>query len=182
MRDVFTHTAGFTYSFMEQTVVDAMYREHGVDFTVSESDLAEVVGRLAELPLLAHSARGVELQRCHRRSRAVSSRSSPASPSIGSSRPGVFEPLGMKRHRPSRCRTTKLDRFVSMYSPSREGGLTLVEPADEAADSSGDVRMRSGRRRSRIDGSRLSALRGDAAPAAAASTASVCSAARPSPT
>lgn len=54
IRDLLTHTAGFTYGFMEATLVDALYRQNGVDFgEAQEASLAEVVGRLARQPLLA---------------------------------------------------------------------------------------------------------------------------------
>ena len=53
VRDLLTHTAGLTYGFMQATPVDALYREHGVDFQLSEDGLADVVARAASLPLLA---------------------------------------------------------------------------------------------------------------------------------
>jgi CubicO group peptidase (beta-lactamase class C family) len=52
-RDLLTHTSGLTYGFMNATPVDALYREHGVDFQVSDATLGEVVDRAAALPLLA---------------------------------------------------------------------------------------------------------------------------------
>ncbi|KQP41061.1 serine hydrolase [Methylobacterium sp. Leaf104] len=54
IRDLLTHTSGLTYGFMEATLVDALYRQNGVDFgEAQEASLAEVVGRLARQPLLA---------------------------------------------------------------------------------------------------------------------------------
>ncbi|GJD75930.1 serine hydrolase domain-containing protein [Methylobacterium goesingense] len=54
IRDLLTHTSGLTYGFMEATLVDALYRQNGVDFgEAQEAGLAEVVGRLARQPLLA---------------------------------------------------------------------------------------------------------------------------------
>jgi CubicO group peptidase (beta-lactamase class C family) len=52
-RDLLTHTAGLTYGFMDATPVDAMYRDRGIDFQASDLTLAELVDRLAALPLLA---------------------------------------------------------------------------------------------------------------------------------
>ena len=52
-RDLLTHTSGLTYGFMESTLVDALYRSEGVDFQTSDATLAELVERLAGLPLLA---------------------------------------------------------------------------------------------------------------------------------
>ncbi|MBY0257463.1 serine hydrolase [Methylobacterium sp.] len=54
IRDLLTHTSGLTYGFMEATLVDALYRQNGVDFgEAQDAGLAEVVGRLARQPLLA---------------------------------------------------------------------------------------------------------------------------------
>ncbi|RZK97434.1 MAG: class A beta-lactamase-related serine hydrolase, partial [Methylobacterium sp.] len=51
IRDLLTHTSGLTYGFMEATLVDALYRQNGVDFgETQEASLAEVVGRLARQP------------------------------------------------------------------------------------------------------------------------------------
>ena len=52
-RDLLTHTSGLTYGFMNATPVDAMYREQGVDFQISDLSLGEVVRKAAALPLLA---------------------------------------------------------------------------------------------------------------------------------
>ncbi len=52
-RDLLTHTSGLTYGFMDETPVDALYRETGVDFQTSEATLGEVVEKAAALPLLA---------------------------------------------------------------------------------------------------------------------------------
>ena len=51
-RDLLTHTAGLTYGFHNATKLDAAYRDTGVDFQTADATLAEVVGRLAKLPLL----------------------------------------------------------------------------------------------------------------------------------
>jgi CubicO group peptidase (beta-lactamase class C family) len=53
LRDLLTHTSGLTYGFMDATAVDALYRESGVDFQTSEASLADVVEKVATLPLLA---------------------------------------------------------------------------------------------------------------------------------
>lgn len=56
-RDLLTHTAGLTYGFMQSTLVDAMYRDQGVDFQTSERSLGEVVEAAASLPLLSQPGR-----------------------------------------------------------------------------------------------------------------------------
>ncbi|WP_336486886.1 serine hydrolase domain-containing protein [Methylobacterium nigriterrae] len=53
IRDLLTHTSGLTYGFMEATLVDELYRRNGVDFHLADASLAEVVGRVAKLPLLS---------------------------------------------------------------------------------------------------------------------------------
>ncbi|HEX4261423.1 MAG TPA: serine hydrolase domain-containing protein [Acetobacteraceae bacterium] len=57
IRDLLTHTSGLTYGFMEAGIVDALYRERGVDFQTSPDTLAEVVARAAALPLIAQPGR-----------------------------------------------------------------------------------------------------------------------------
>ncbi len=56
-RDLLTHTSGLTYGFMSATPIDALYREHEIDFQVSRSSLGEVVEKVAALPLLAQPGR-----------------------------------------------------------------------------------------------------------------------------
>ncbi len=52
-RDLLTHTSGLTYAFMQATLVDALYRDAGVDFQTSDATLGEIVERAAAQPLLA---------------------------------------------------------------------------------------------------------------------------------
>ena len=51
-RQLLTHTAGLSYGFLEATPVDALYRQHGVDFQSAERPLLEMMEALAALPLL----------------------------------------------------------------------------------------------------------------------------------
>ena len=52
-RDLLTHTSGLTYGFMESTPVDAVYRDQKIDFGTATASLADVVERLAAVPLIA---------------------------------------------------------------------------------------------------------------------------------
>ncbi len=52
VRQLMTHTAGLTYSFMQATPVDRYYREHDLNFPGSTTPLDELVSRLAKAPLL----------------------------------------------------------------------------------------------------------------------------------
>ena len=53
IRDLLSHTSGLTYGFMEATLVDELYRRNGVDFHLKDASLAEVMARVAKLPLLS---------------------------------------------------------------------------------------------------------------------------------
>lgn len=52
-RDLLTHTSGLTYGFMQSTLVDAAYRDLGVDFQTSDKTLGDVVDLAASVPLLS---------------------------------------------------------------------------------------------------------------------------------
>ncbi len=52
-RDLMTHTSGLSYHFMFSTLVDAAYRDQGIDFQTSDSSLGDLVERVAGIPLLA---------------------------------------------------------------------------------------------------------------------------------
>ena len=54
MRNLLTHSAGFSYDSPVRTPVEAIYRREKLTFTEGERPLAEVVSRLASLPLLFH--------------------------------------------------------------------------------------------------------------------------------
>lgn len=51
IRDLLTHTAGLTYSFMEEHTVDALYRKNKIDFQSRDMSLGDMVTKLAKLPL-----------------------------------------------------------------------------------------------------------------------------------
>ncbi len=52
-RDLMTHTSGLSYHFMFATLVDAAYRDQGIDFQTSDDSLGDLVERVAKIPLLA---------------------------------------------------------------------------------------------------------------------------------
>ena len=54
IRQLLTHTSGLTYGFMHANPVDALYREHEVDFGRRQEPLEDIVARLGRLPLIAH--------------------------------------------------------------------------------------------------------------------------------
>ncbi len=52
VRHLMTHTSGLTYGFMRNNVVDAQYCSDKIDFSSRTVTLAELVNRLATVPLL----------------------------------------------------------------------------------------------------------------------------------
>jgi CubicO group peptidase (beta-lactamase class C family) len=52
VRDLLTHTAGFTYGFMHAHPVDALYREKNIGGVATSGTLAEMVSKLGQTPLL----------------------------------------------------------------------------------------------------------------------------------
>src|SRR5262245_43964686 len=52
-RDLLTHTSGLTYGFIHATPIDASYRAQNIELPGAQEPLADVVGRLAKLPLIA---------------------------------------------------------------------------------------------------------------------------------
>ncbi len=54
VRDLFMHTAGFTYGFSGGEALTRLYLERHVDFEPQDGPLAEVVARLADVPLDHH--------------------------------------------------------------------------------------------------------------------------------
>ncbi|NKB98603.1 MAG: serine hydrolase [Pseudomonadales bacterium] len=52
VRHLMTHTSGLTYGFMQTNPVDAEYREQKLEFSSDTGTLAEVVKKLAAVPLI----------------------------------------------------------------------------------------------------------------------------------
>ena len=52
VRQLMTHTSGLTYGFMQANPVDEAYREAGIEFPGAQEDLASLVKRAAQLPLI----------------------------------------------------------------------------------------------------------------------------------
>src|SRR6202042_3560068 len=55
MRELMTHTAGFTYGIIGETPVDAMYRDSKV---LQSKNLQEMIDKLAKIPLLYQPGKG----------------------------------------------------------------------------------------------------------------------------
>ena len=125
IRDLLTHTSGLTYGFMQSTLVDARYRDEGIDFQTADCTLGELVERAAALPLLAQP--GAEWNY------SIATDVLGHLVAVVSGEPfgdflqhRVIEPLGMADtgfHVPAQ----KHARFAANYGPSSTGGLTLLD-------------------------------------------------------
>ena len=125
VRDLLTHTSGLTYGFLQSTLVDELYREHGIDFQTAECSLGELVERAAALPLLAQP--GAEWNY------SIATDVLGHLVAVLSGEPfgeflqrRVIEPLGMVDtgfHVPAQ----KHARFAANYGRGRDGGLALLD-------------------------------------------------------
>lgn len=129
IRDLLTHTSGLSYGFMESTLVDAMYRDGGVDFQTAETSLADVVAKAAALPLLSQPGAewnySIGTDVLGHLVAVVSGQ-----PFDAFLRDRIIRPLGMVDtdfHVPAE----KLARFASNYAYGEGGRLTLIDDALE---------------------------------------------------
>lgn len=131
VRDLLTHTAGLTYGFMEATLVDAAYREKGIDFLAREGTLAEMTARTAELPLLAQPGAAwnysVATDVLGHYVAVVSGR-----PFAEYLREEVIAPLGMV-DTDFHVRPEALSRFCACYAYDRQRALRPFDDSVETA-------------------------------------------------
>ena len=125
VRDLLTHTAGLTYGFMQSTLVDARYRDEGIDFQTAECSLGEMVDRVAAIPLLAQP--GAEWNY------SVATDVLGHLVAVVSGEPfgefllrRVIEPLGMV-DTDFFVPAQKHGRFAANYAAAPDGGLTLID-------------------------------------------------------
>jgi len=124
-RDLLTHTSGLTYGFLEATLVDALYREKGVDMQLPKIEIGPMVELAASLPLLSQP--GAEWNY------------SIATDVLGylvqviSGEPferflarRVIEPLGMT-DTAFVLKPENHARFAAMYGPREGGGIKLLD-------------------------------------------------------
>ena len=129
-RDLLTHTSGLTYGFMESTLVDAMYRDNGIDFQTSPASLGDVVERAAELPLLSQPGAewnySIATDVLGHLVAVISGR-----PFGDFLREEIIRPLGMYDtdfHVPEE----KLGRFAANYARGADGALRLIDDPAES--------------------------------------------------
>lgn len=118
MRELMTHTAGFTYGFTPHSPVDRMYRDAKV---LESSNLQAMIDKLANIPLLYQpGTRWVYSLSVDIEGYLVEKLS--GMPLADFMREKIFEPLGMKDtgfYVPK----AKWDRFATLYTTNKEGQL-----------------------------------------------------------
>lgn len=145
MRHLLTHTSGLTYDFFMTSPVDALYHRHGITFANGEVRLADMVERLAKIPLLFHPGSrwnyGVSTDLLGRMIEVISGE--PLDEFFANH---IFQPLGMT-DTAFGVPEEKLERFSALYTsstmtppplmgpeptqvlPEPKGGLKLFDPA-----------------------------------------------------
>jgi CubicO group peptidase (beta-lactamase class C family) len=118
MRELMSHTAGFTYGFFGDTPVDKMYRQANL---FAAKNLGEFIDKLAELPLLYQPGKGwtysvsMDIE-----GYIVEKLSGQSLPDFFRDR--IFVPLGM-RDAGFYVPAEKRSRFVTLYTTAPEGGI-----------------------------------------------------------
>ncbi len=133
VRHLLTHTAGFSYEFMQAGPVEAYYRKHKITFNPSRqteggADLAAITSRLAIAPRVRQPGSGwgysvsidvlgrlIEVWSGQNLDRYFDER--------------IFQPLGMT-DTAFHVAGDKLDRFAACYEPSEGGGLGRLNSTD----------------------------------------------------
>jgi CubicO group peptidase (beta-lactamase class C family) len=118
MRELMTHTAGFTYGFFGTTVVDKMYNEQKV---LQSKSLQEMIDKLAKMPLLYQpGTRWMHSVSMDIQGYIVEKLSGQSLPDFMQQR--IFAPLGMKDtgfYVPQE----KRNRFATLYREDPKGEL-----------------------------------------------------------
>jgi len=141
MRELMTHTAGFTYGFFGETPVDKMYREANI---FQSKNLQEMIEKLAKLPLLYQPGKGwtysvsMDIQ-----GYIVEKLSGKTLPEFD--REHIFTPLGMKDagfYVPAE----KRNRFSTLYTTGPNGELVVNQrgPGGSSSDYAAEPALPSG--------------------------------------
>ena len=142
VRHLLTHTAGFSYEFMEASPVEEFYRENEIIFnpgrrTGDVSDLAETTRRLAKAPLVRQPGCGwgysVAIDVL---GRLVEIWSKQPLDEFFADR--IFQPLGMI-DTAFRVDVDKIHRFAACYDPSEGGGMSGINSQHTHIRKSGGV-------------------------------------------
>ena len=126
IKQLLTHTAGFTYGWNEEFSLGEMYQQAAVDFWPNSGVLADVVERVSELPLLfepgSRFGYGISTDILGRFIEVISGQSLAAF-----MQQRVFEPLGMTDTGFS-ITPDKLDRLTTLYEAT--GDSSTLVPVD----------------------------------------------------
>ena len=126
IKQLLTHTAGFTYGWTEEFSLGEMYQQAGLDFWPNSGVLADVVDRVSELPLLfepgSRFGYGISTDILGRFVEVISGQSLAAF-----MQQRVFEPLGMIDTGFS-IAADKLDRLTTLYEATGESNT--LAPVD----------------------------------------------------
>jgi len=121
MRELMSHTAGFTYGFFGNTPVDKMYRDVQ---PLNSANLQEFIGKMAKLPLLYQPGKGwTYSMSMDIEGYIVEKLSGQSLPDF--MRDNIFQPLGMK-DAGFFVPEDKRGRFSAAYTTGPNGELELV--------------------------------------------------------
>ena len=127
MRELMTHTAGFTHGFITNTPVDKMYRDANV---LGSENLKEAIDKLAKIPLMYQPGKAwfysisMDIQ-----GYIVEKLSGQSLPEF--MRQHIYEPLGM-RDAGFYVPEDKRGRFATLYNVNAQGQLVAGAPGDYA--------------------------------------------------
>ena len=122
MRELMTHTAGFTYGIFGNTPVDAMYRDQHV---LASRNLQEVIDKLSQIPLLYQPGNAwVYSVSMDIQGYIVEKLSGQSLPDF--MRDHIYHPLGM-RDAGFYVPDEKRSRFATLYETAPEGNLVLTK-------------------------------------------------------
>jgi len=118
MRELMTHTAGFTYGIFGKTPVDAMYRDQHV---MASKNLQEMIDKLANIPLLYQPGKAwVYSVSMDIQGYIVEKLSGQSLPDF--MRTHIYAPLGM-RDAGFYVPAEKRNRFATLYETNQQGEL-----------------------------------------------------------
>jgi len=129
-RSLMNHTAGFTYGLFDPGPVGRAMRRAKADFSSRDETLADVVERLADVPLCFHPGTrwnyGVSTDVLGRLVEVVAGK-----PFEDVLRERIFEPLGMTDTFFG-VPDDKLDRFCPLYTKTEENPLKLLDQVEDS--------------------------------------------------
>ena len=124
MRELMSHTAGFTYGFFGDTPVDKMYRDANL---LASKNLHEFIDKLAQIPLLYQPGQGWTYSMSMDIEGYIVEKLS-GQPLPDFVHDHIFQPLGM-RDAGFYVPSDKRDRFVTLYRTGPNGELQVNSTA-----------------------------------------------------